>query len=1210
MGGSEMRNARQNFKFKGALIGATFALAICALPFARPTSASGPNLKIVSTAPAVNAIFRSVLFAAAPPDATTFQGSYSDDPSPKACGPRHSFQVGTGKLRIVAVATANIPTNDIILKLYGPSGFISANDTATSPEGATYEPPGGVPAGTYQVEICPFDDPQAPPTAPYSYAGTFTTDDTNLPSTGGDPPFAGPTPTPGPPPIPPRYYNYSPGPSMGEGAGEPTIGYNRTSKRAMFIAGLQTLQVTFPENRLPLGSVPESGPADWKDVSFLTTRTRSLDPILFTDQGTGRTFVSQLNDLTQVYSVTGLGPTLIGLNSLMAFTDDDGANWTPAQLNPPDGSYDHQTVGGGPYPASLSALVNPVNKGSAVYYCAQAGVTAFCSRSDDGGLTFNRPTALYTFLTCGGIHGHVKVAPDGTVYIPNASCGGKQGLIVSTDGGTTWTVRQIPSSIAPPVILDPSVAISSDAPEPGAPSNTIYFAYTGPVPGNPTVDNHVFVTVSRDRGVSWGESVDIGAAVGVNNAVFASAVAGDADRAAVAFLGTSTSGDHQAAGFRGTWYGYVAHTYDGGRTWTTVNATPKGPVQREACIWNSSGNNPCRNLLDFNDVTLDEKGRVLFAFSDGCIDQCETGGPNSYSAKASIARQSGGKGLFKQFDTPEPALPKQPYLTGFRDDLASYLSWNPPDNGGTQISGFKIYRRTNNGSETLIGQAAGDATTYNDRNVDTDVTTYDYRVSALNSIGESQASNSISLIVGPRREATGACQPPGVTVISDPAADETDTLAQHDITSVSVAEPQDKPGKIIFSIKVENLSTIPPGWRWAVRFGVNKGGVQQAPPTDITGGASEDYFISMVTSDGPSPTFTWGVTSVPQGAARVFTTKGNLDGASTVAANGLITLVISKSLINDPAPGDFINNILGSVRATIPSALPGTGGTNETIPDSTGGGSYQLRTATLCLPNTAPIAMLTANTDRGTVPLTLTFNGGFSHDPDSIDTISRYTFNFGDGGDDVTQTSPMINHTFTQAGEYIVRMIVTDSRGKVSSNQALFHVDVDEPVPCPANVALATAGSGAVASSTYSANFPAFSVIDGEHKGLNLNNRAGWWNDATSTVYPDWVEVHFAGPQRVSEIRVFTVQNNYTNPIEPDPTTPADLYGILDFNVQYWDGSQWLDVPGGAVVGNDKAMRVFAFAELNTTRIRVFVTNSRAEWSRVTEIEAYGCPAQ
>ena len=206
----------------------------------------------------------------------------------------------------------------------------------------------------------------------------------------------------------------------------------------------------------------------------------------------------------------------------------------------------------------------------------------------------------------------------------------------------------------------------------------------------------------------------------------------------------------------------------------------EGTSATRSVIWNQGGRNTCRNLLDFNDAAVDDKGRVLFSFANGCIDGCETGGPNSYSAKASLARQSGGKGLYAQFDTPEPALPKRPYLAGFRDDQASYLSWNAPDNGGSPISSYRIYRRAGSGPETLIGQAAGAAASYNDRNVDALVTAYNYRITAINSLGESASSNPVSLIVEPRREASGACEPPGVTAIVDPAGDANDTLAQHE----------------------------------------------------------------------------------------------------------------------------------------------------------------------------------------------------------------------------------------------------------------------------------------------------------------------------------------------------------------------------------------------------------------------------------------------
>src|SRR5205814_3370484 len=99
--------------------------------------------------------------------------------------------------------------------------------------------------------------------------------------------------------------------------------------------------------------------------------------------------------------------------------------------------------------------------------------------------------------------------------------------------------------------------------------------------------------------------------------------------------------------------------------------------------------------------------------------------------------------------------------------------------------------------------------------------------------------------------------------------------------------------------------------------------------------------------------------------------------------------------------------------------------------------------------NTAPIAQITADLDHGDKPLTVQFDGSGSHDEDTIDTIASYTFNFGDGGDDVTQTAPVIVHTFTQSGEFDVKLVVTDSRGKVSSNTAHWIIEVDGGAPTP-----------------------------------------------------------------------------------------------------------------------------------------------------------------
>jgi PKD repeat protein len=77
--------------------------------------------------------------------------------------------------------------------------------------------------------------------------------------------------------------------------------------------------------------------------------------------------------------------------------------------------------------------------------------------------------------------------------------------------------------------------------------------------------------------------------------------------------------------------------------------------------------------------------------------------------------------------------------------------------------------------------------------------------------------------------------------------------------------------------------------------------------------------------------------------------------------------------------------------------------------------------------------------------VTVNFDGGASHDPDIIDHIAKYTFNFGDGGDDVDQTTPTISHSFPNAGLYDVKLVVTDSRGNISDNTAHQLIEVQQP---------------------------------------------------------------------------------------------------------------------------------------------------------------------
>ena len=153
------------------------------------------------------------------------------------------------------------------------------------------------------------------------------------------------------------------------------------------------------------------------------------------------------------------------------------------------------------------------------------------------------------------------------------------------------------------------------------------------------------------------------------------------------------------------------------------------------------------------------------------------------------------------------------------------------------------------------------------------------------------------------------------------------------------------------------------------------------------------------------------------------------------------------------------------------------------------------------------------------------------------------------------------------------------------------------------NFALASAGAVASASSVYSAAFPASALNDGQRSGANFGNGGGW-ADATASVFPDWVQINFSGTKSIDRVVVYSVQDNYTSPVEPTDTMTFSLYGLVDFTVQGWDGSNWVTL--ATVNGNNLVKRTVTFPPYITDRIRVNITNAPTAYSASTEIEAWG----
>ena len=167
----------------------------------------------------------------------------------------------------------------------------------------------------------------------------------------------------------------------------------------------------------------------------------------------------------------------------------------------------------------------------------------------------------------------MKVAPDGTVYLPNNTCGGVGAVVVSEDNGVTWSIRPVQNAStqtrANANLQDPSVGIDNNG--------KVYFAMsTSTVANTATGGSNAVVATSTDKGLTWQNIYDVGAVYALENIAFPAAVSADGGRAAVAFYGSTTSGDQSANSFNGLWHLYVASTFDGGIALEHCRCDPKG----------------------------------------------------------------------------------------------------------------------------------------------------------------------------------------------------------------------------------------------------------------------------------------------------------------------------------------------------------------------------------------------------------------------------------------------------------------------------------------------------------------------------------------------------------------------------------------------------------------------------------------------------------
>lgn len=541
----------------------------------------------------------------------------------------------------------------------------------------------------------------------------------------------------------PAFDNYQPpvGFSRRNDAGEPSIGINWNTGAVMTMSRLQANRTTFTDSTSP--AHPVTG-TSWFARS-ITLAPTGFDPIGFTDPITGRSIFGEL--------------VVVGGSTNSVLSDDDlGTISNVVQTGGATQGVDHQTIGGGPPNPNITGRQPTGSYPHLWYYASQSIAVATVATSFDGGYSYQPAVPAYNLTQCNGLHGHIKVAPDGTVYLPNKGCGGKSGFAVSTDNGLTWAVRTVPFSTAG--ATDPSVGIGA--------GGRVYFAYSG-------ANNHPHVAVSDDRGITWRNHFDLASLVApssITAAVFMHSVAGDNNRAAVFFLGTTSRDTHDPTGidgapatgadpdltdnFKGTWYPYMATTCDGGNTWRVTRADNdplrpgNNPVQQGVVCTNGTtcpgGPPDTRNLLDFNEMAVDSRGRIVAVYADGCITDACLNLPEHSAAKEgndgqatmTIIRQRSGPRLFAAFDPGGPAPPPlAPAVFITEVARGTNIRWATPDDGGSPIISYRVYRGLNGGKEALIAEVKPNRNAFLDRRTFQNSGDVYYKVEAVNALGVS-----------------------------------------------------------------------------------------------------------------------------------------------------------------------------------------------------------------------------------------------------------------------------------------------------------------------------------------------------------------------------------------------------------------------------------------------------------------------------------------
>lgn len=412
---------------------------------------------------------------------------------------------------------------------------------------------------------------------------------------------------------------------------EPALGI--LADGTVFIGpGQEALSTTAPVGVLRTRDQGATWDLVFPNAEGVPTHQTTLDPYLFTDPQTDRTWAEDLSPAVNV--------------AVNSWTDDGGETWEHSYAG--GMQFDHVTVFTGP-PVSSPTVGYP----NIVYRCsisggALAGLSTLivCQRSLDGGRTWlPHGEPAYTFLAgflgpiapvdspvlqpCWSGNGHGAAAASGRIYLPRGHCG-QPWLAWSDDEGMTWERKQLADigTSCSPDICEHDAGFGIDS------AGTLYYAWVA-------FDRLVYLTRSFDDGASWDKPQMVGLP-GLTEASHVQLAAGGAGKISFVYYGTKNGpGVPWADGYEETtWDAYIAVSLDADSadpTFATVQMNDVGdPMVRHQC-----GPLRCDGVYDYIDIRIGPDGAPWVPLVDACIDACV-----GDSGEANNAEQAAGGRLW------------------------------------------------------------------------------------------------------------------------------------------------------------------------------------------------------------------------------------------------------------------------------------------------------------------------------------------------------------------------------------------------------------------------------------------------------------------------------------------------------------------------------------------------------------------------------------